>query len=164
MRIDDAYRKLPEYMDGGLSPAERAEMERLIASDSKLREALIISENMEQTLRTQLWLETPPEFTHKLMAQIGAMPVTAESESVSVWEHVKMALSAAALVAMIVFYGKALMLWSSELLSGAGSWLGSLTGYSLFALHPVIVLGLIAPILAGGYATCVLTGRCKLSS
>jgi hypothetical protein len=75
-----------------------------------------------------------------------------------------MALSAAALVAMIVFYGKALMLWSSELLSGAGSWLGSLTGYSLFALHPVIVLGLIAPILAGGYATCVLTGRCKLSS
>jgi len=164
MRLEEAYRKLPEYLDGGLSAAERSEMELLLRDQPELQDALALSEQLEESLRDHRWLVPSPDFTVNVLSHIEAAPESASPGWLVMWERAKMVLSAAALLVTLILYGKTLFLWSNDILSGAGNWLEILTGYSLFALHPVIILGLLAPLLAGGYATCVLTGRCKLSA
>ncbi len=164
MKIEDAYRQLPEYMEGGLFPEERTEMERLIRENPELHCAFVMSERLESGLRDQPWLEASPYFTRDVLMRIRRAPASGEARWLVTWERAKVMLSAAALLVMLAFYGNALFVWSGNLLSQAGGYLHTVTGYSLFAVHPVIVLGLIAPLLAGGYATCVLSGRCKLTS
>ncbi|HEY3294711.1 MAG TPA: hypothetical protein VGL38_04700 [bacterium] len=164
MKIEDAYRRLPDYLDGGLTGAERTEFERLLTEQPELLETVQVSQRLDSALRGQPWLVPSPHFTRDILLRIEPAPSVAVSAWPVAWERAKLVLSAAALVIMVLFYGRTILLWSNDLLSGAGTWVQSLTGFSLFALHPVLILGLIAPLLAGGLATCVLTGRCRLSS
>jgi anti-sigma factor RsiW len=166
MRIDDAYRKLPEYLDGGLSGDERAEFERLFNEYPELHAARDLSERLDASLRAQEWIAPSPEFTRKVLlrVELEAGPQMPAPMSAGWWEIARVVMSVGALLLILILNGAKMLMWASDGLADAGAWVGSMTGMSLPVLHPVIVLGLIAPLLAGGYATCVLTGRCRLSS
>ncbi len=97
------------------------------------------------------------------MSKIEEAPF-AETVRIPVWERIRTVLSLAALLPLLILYGRSALQWTMMQLQTTGNWLDSLTGYTLFGLHPIIVLALFAPLLAGGLATCVLSGRCRLSS
>jgi anti-sigma factor RsiW len=161
---DDAYRKLPEYLDGGLLPHEREEIEKLFGTSPELRKALRTSIALEAMLRGQAWLQPPPKFAKSVLKRaLAEVPprVTAWEQR---WERIRAGLSVGTLALLLVFAHHPLAGWGKAALNGAGVWLGSLTGLTVFALHPVAVLGVLAPAVAGGVVGCILSGRCRLSS
>ena len=164
MRIEDAYQKLPEYIDGGLSAAERAEIERLLDTERELAEARDVSLRLDASLRDQSWITPSQDFTRNIMYQIELESKPRVRWFTGWWETARVVLSAAALMAILIVRGTAMAEWVGKSLAQAGVWVGSTTGYAFFAIHPVILIGLAAPLVAGGYATCVLTGRCRLSA
>jgi anti-sigma factor RsiW len=164
MILDDAYRRLPEYLDGGLLPHEREEIERLFGTNPELRHALRTSLALEAMLRRQPWLTPSPKFAKMVVKRaLAEMPprVTTWEQA---WERIRAGLSVGALALILVFAHHPLAGWGMAALNGAGAWLGGLTGLTVFVLHPVAVLGVLAPVAAGGVLGCVLSGRCRFSS
>ena len=164
MNIQVAYDKLQEYAEGGLEPVERADLERLLQEQPELREALQVCTQLDRSLRGQEWIQPSADFTRLVMMKVEAPLIPNAPVIGSRWERVKVAVSVAALLVMLAFYGKSMAGLCGSMLSDTGNLVGTFTGLSLFAMHPIVLLGLLAPVLAGGYATCVLTGRCRLSS
>ncbi|MBU1982836.1 hypothetical protein KJ815_00345, partial [bacterium] len=68
MRLEEAYRKLPEFMDGGLPDVERREMERLLDQEPALAQAFHVSQQIDDCLTRQPWLEPSPLFVQKVLA------------------------------------------------------------------------------------------------
>jgi hypothetical protein len=163
MNHEDALRKLPEYTDGGLSSEERQAISEMISVDAELREAFQVGERLESLLRGQSWLEPSPNFTPQLLSKISVATVPRKTFWLRYWEPVATWVPAAAVILMLVLHGSSLASWTFNLLSLAGIRLDGWTGLTVFALHPAILIGLMAPVLAGGLATCVLTGRCRLN-
>jgi hypothetical protein len=164
MILDDVYRKLPEYLDGGLLPHEREEIERLFGRHPELREALRVSLAVEAVLRQQPWLSPSPKFAHATLKRAAAELPPAVTAWQQTWEGIRAGLSVGTLALILILAHHPLTDWGMSALGGAGTWLGSLTGLTIFALHPVAVLGLLAPVVAGGVAGCVLSGRCRWST
>jgi len=164
MILDDAYRRLPEYLDGGLLPHEREEMEKLFGQSPALREALRVSLAMEAALRQQPWLSPSRNFAHAVVKHAAAELPPAVTTWDQAWERIRAGLSVCALALILIFARHPLADWGMAALGGAGTWVGNLTGLTIFALHPMAVLALVAPVVAGGVAGCVLSGRCRLSS
>ena len=164
MTLADAYHKLPEYLDGGLLPHEREEIEKLIGETPRFREALRISLMLEAGLRQQPWLEPSPKFARNVVKRAMAeMPPQVNAWEQS-WERVRIGLSLCTFALVLIFARHPISDWSMQVLGDAGYWLGNITGLTVFALHPMIVLGIVAPVVAGGLAGCFLSGRCRFTS
>jgi anti-sigma factor RsiW len=163
MTRDDVMNKLPEYLADEVSPTERSEIKSWLATDPELQRMFQFSQRLDVVLSQSTWLVPAPDFTAQVMAQLEPV-VVPESASLHIWERIRTWLSLAALLPLLIFYGPTAFRWTLLQLQHAGNWLDSLTGYTLFALHPAVVLGLFAPLIAGVFATCVLSGRCRLSS
>jgi hypothetical protein len=163
MTFDDACDRLPDYLAGELAPSDRVEFELCLAQDSELQKMLQFSQRLEGVLQGSEWLTPSADFTLRVMAEIATAPQET-AITIPVWERVRTWLSLAALLPLLILYGRPAFHWTLLQLQYTGNYLDSLTGYTLFGLHPVVVLGLFAPLLAGGFATCVLSDRCRLSS
>lgn len=164
MTLDDAYRKLPEYLDGGLLPHERDEMEKLFSVNEQLKDALRTSMMLESALQQQTWIRPKPDFVRLVVKQaIRELPpqISAWDQN---WDRIRTGLSILTLGLILVIARNPITDWSLALLGDAGIWLGSLTGITFFALHPLSVLVVVAPAVAGGLAGCVFSGRCKFTS
>jgi negative regulator of sigma E activity len=164
MTAKDAQEKLFEYLDGGLAPDERDQIAELLQDDPQLRQCWQATQALEGVLHEQAWIRPGPGFTSHVLALAACHRRKVQPFWVRAWEPAKVAVSAATLGVMLVLQGQSLTGWVSRLLENAGQWVDGATGITLFAVHPVVLLGLVAPLLAGGYATCVLAGRCRLSS
>ena len=164
MILDDAYRRLPECLDGGLLPHEREEMEKLFGQSPVLREALRVSLALEAAFRQQPWLSPSRNFAHAVVKRAAAELPPAVTAWDQAWERIRAGLSVCALALILIFARHPLADFGMAALGGAGTWVGNLTGLTIFALHPIAVLALVAPVVAGGFAGCVLSGRCRLSS
>jgi anti-sigma factor RsiW len=160
---DDTLRRLSVYQDGELSAEEAAEFERILATDPDLRQVASEFDRLAEIVRDELWITPSPAFTLRVVEAVESSMDSPLPAKVRRWEKAKGYLSVAAMLLVLVLHGGLLAGWFIRLLAQSGAWLGGVTGIPLFALHPVIILGLIAPVLAGGYATCVLTGRCRLN-
>jgi hypothetical protein len=164
MTLREAYDKLPEYAEGGLSPQVRLELEQLIRQDSDFAEAARVSFELEEVFRTQEWLEPSPGFTWMVLGQAGLVRLKRPPVWSGVWERTKFWVTFATLLGTFITFQETFYDWGAMALKDIGGWLDSLVGTTVFAVHPIIILGLFAPLLAGGFATCVVTGRCKVSS
>jgi hypothetical protein len=162
--LNEAYRKLPEYLDGGLLPHEREEMEALLGRNPDLREALRVSLALEAALKKQPWLSPSPKFVRTVLKHALADVPPAVTGWQQAWEWLTAGLSWATLALILVLARQPLANWGMTALGDTGAWVGSLTGLTIFALHPLLVLGLVAPIVAGGVAGCALSGRFRWSS
>jgi len=58
--IEEAYRKLPEYLEGGLPPRDREDIERWLLEDPELLMARDISLRLESSLHAQPWIKPSP--------------------------------------------------------------------------------------------------------
>lgn len=164
MILEDAYRKLPEYLDGGLLPHEREEMEKLFGQSPALREALRVSLALEAALRQQPQLSPSPRFARAVLKRAVAELPPAVTPWQQTWERLRAGLSLGTVTLILVLARHPIADWGKTALGDAGAWVGSLTGLTIFALHPVAVLGLVAPVVAGGLAGCILSGRCRWPS
>lgn len=164
MNLEDAYRKLPEYLDGGLLPFERDEIEKYINEIPQFREVLRISLMLETELRNQPWIEPSPRFSRNVVKKALAEVPPRVNYWDHAWERVRVGLSLSALAMILIIARHPIADWSMQVLGDAGVWLGSVTGLTIFALHPIIILGIIAPVVAGGLAGCILSGRCRFTS
>jgi anti-sigma factor RsiW len=163
MKIDDAYEKLSEYLDGGLNPNERLEIERLIRSNSEFFHAFRIQQEIEDTLRGHTWIEPSQGFTWNVLGRAGMVHLKRVPLAVRAWEASKIWVSAAASILVIILHRELLVSWGSTVLSQVGNWLGEVTGSSFFELHPMVILSLFAPVLVGVFATYVLTSRSRMN-
>jgi hypothetical protein len=162
--LEDAYRKLPEYLDGGLLPHEREEIESLFGRYPELREALRVSLVLEAALRQQPQLSPSPKFARTVLKRAAAELPPAVTPWQQTWERLRAGLSLGTVVLILVLARHPIADWGMATLGNAVAWVGSLTGLTIFALHPIAVLGLVAPVVAGGLAGCILSGRCRWPS
>jgi hypothetical protein len=168
MTLQNAFDKLPEYAEGGLSALEREEMARLIRENSDLAAAFQMEQDLEREFRSQPWLEPSSGFTWIVLGRAGLVHLKRTPVWVTAWERTKSWISFAAglliLVLTLVSYGRTLWAELGIILEQLGMRVDAMTGITLFALHPLVLLVLIAPLMAGGLATCVLVGRTRLTS
>jgi hypothetical protein len=168
MTTQDAFDKLSEYLAGGLPEHERAEMALLIRDNSELAAAARIEQDLEQEFRAQQWLEPSPGFTWIVLGRAGLVHLKRTPVWVTAWERTKSWISFAAglliLILTFITYGRTLWAELGVMLEQLGTRVDAVTGITLFALHPLVLLVLIAPLMTGGIATCVLVGRTRLTS
>jgi negative regulator of sigma E activity len=108
-----ASHKLSAYIDGDLSPAERADLERALASDPELREEYEQMLAAVELLRMHGPVSAPPDFHRKVMELVADEP----APSVSVWarfrswlgsvplESVAVAMAAVLVVVLVGQFG-----------------------------------------------------------
>jgi hypothetical protein len=163
MTVEEAFDKLSEYLDGGLSPNERLEIEGLMRSNSDLFHAMRVEQELEEVLKGQVWMDPSPGFTWNVLGRAGMVHLKRVPLAVRAWEASKIWVSAAATILVVVLHRKLLAEWGMSLLGSAGNFLGNLTGSSFFVVHPIVILTLFAPILVAGFATYVLTHRSHMN-
>ena len=163
MTLDDAFEKLSEYLDGGLSPNERVDMERLLRSNSDLFHAMRVEEELNDVLRGQSWIEPSTGFTWHVLAKAGMVHLKRVPLAIRVWEASKVWVSAGAIILVMILHRKLLASWGNGVLTQIGDWLGNVTGAPFFALHPAVILSLFAPVLVIGVATYVLNHRSRMN-
>jgi len=164
MTRDDAYRKLPEYIEGDLPEEESRELEELLGVDAEFAQAFQVSQQMEGCLRRQEWLEPSAMFTQTVLARARVYAARPEPSWVRMWEPTKMAVSFFTVGLLLAVSGQTLWRMVMDSLRQAGTWLDTLIGITLFAVNPLVLLTLIVPVVAVGWATCVATGRCRAVS
>jgi hypothetical protein len=164
MTIQEAYDKLPEYLEGGLSVAEREALAELLRSDRDLAVAAELSLELDMAFKTQEWIDPSPGFTWMVLGHAGLVHLKQQPVWVTAWERAKTWVSVSTLFLTLAVFRDTVIVLTVQFLRFLGTWLDGLAGTSLFALHPVIVLGILSPIIVGGFATCVVTGRCKVAS
>jgi len=161
----EALNKLPEYLDGGLSPRERTELEAIMSADLELQSAARELHQIDSLLTTQVRIEPGPEFTNLVMHRVTMLSSPCVETRRARWtDRVLTATPFAAAVGVLGYHARTLGGLALEYLKDAGMWLNATTGWSVFATYPVVILGLIAPLMAGAVASCALSGRCKLTS
>jgi hypothetical protein len=163
MTLEEAFEKLSEYLDGGMNPNERLEMDRLLRSNSDLFHAMRVEKELDELLRGQSWIEPSPGFTWNVLGRAGMVHLKRVPLAIRAWEASKVWVSAAAVISVVILHRRVLAGWGESTLASVGDWLGDVTGYAIFALHPVVVLSLFAPILVGGFATYVLANRSHMN-
>ncbi|RPH96380.1 hypothetical protein EHM69_01565 [candidate division KSB1 bacterium] len=162
MTSEEVYRKLPEYLEGGLWPAERAEIEKICNENEELRRALQVSSLIDASLTQQTWLEPSPDFTKSVISRVQEYQcVESVPLWVRIWDRSRVWISVATLLIVMAFSWDVVSGWGLRVLSDAGVWLRDVTGFAIFTVHPIIILGLIIPLIAGGVTTYVLTSRSR---
>ena len=164
MNTDQAYEKLSEYLDGGLSPGERSEIQQLLRSDAGLAAAFRVSQDIEMALRGEVWVEPSSDFTRRILKKAGLRRAVRTPTWARTWEPAKIWVSLVMLVILGSWHGKTLFASAAAFLGRAGLWLDGLMGIALFSVHPAVILAFLAPLAAAGFAACVLIGRCRISS
>lgn len=108
-----ASHKLSAYIDGDLSPAEKAELERALASDAELREEYEQMLAAVELLRMHGPVSAPPDFHRRVMERVAEEP----APSVSLWarfrswlgsmplESVAVAMAAVLVVVLVGQFG-----------------------------------------------------------
>ncbi|MDD5088964.1 MAG: hypothetical protein PHI18_09245 [bacterium] len=161
---EDVYRKLPEYMDGGLPEEERREIEEWLAGDEELANAFSVSQQIDRYLSEQDWREPSALFTQQVVARARIYAARPEPSWVRVWEPTKIAVSFFTVGLLLAISGHTLWRMMMDSLRSAGVWLDAVIGITLFAVNPLVLLTIIVPVVGVGWATCVATGRCRAVS
>ncbi|MFZ5433857.1 MAG: hypothetical protein ACOZB3_08805 [Calditrichota bacterium] len=164
MTLEDAYRKLPEYEDGGLSPVERQEIERLIEEDAAFKQAWQTGNQISSLLSEQTWIEPSAAFTRTVLLRALTEAPRPLPGWVRMWEPTKIGVSFFTVGLMLALSGQTLLKMGFKALQQLGVWLDLLTGTRVFELNPLIVLAIVLPVAVGGWATCVIMGRCRVMS
>ena len=136
----------------------------------------LTDEQLESMLRAQAWIEPGADFTQNVMQRV-ALERALQSERAmpsgpalrvarrARWtERMLTATPIAAVVGVMGYHGRTIGAVGMAYLKDIGMWLEGTTGVAAFANYPVLILGVVAPILAGAVASCALSGRCRLTS
>jgi hypothetical protein len=161
MTIQEAYDKLPEYLEGGLTPDERGIFEVLLKRDSGLAAAAKLSNDLEGLLKTQEWVEPSAGFTWIVLGRAGLVHLKRAPLFGTVWDRVKAGVSLANLVVLLSVFWNSIASIGMKLIEHIGLWLDGALGLRVFATHPMVMIGVFAPIVVGGITTCLVTGRCR---
>ncbi len=129
----------------------------------------LTDEKLESLLTTQRWIEPSPDFTANVMHHVAMERARQTSPRVetrrAAWtDRLLTATPIAAVVGVLGYHSRTLGTLALEYLKDAGLWLNATTGWSVFATNPMVILGLVAPLMAGAVASCALSGRCRLTS
>jgi hypothetical protein len=164
MTIEEALDRIPEYLEGSLSLEDRGQIDKFIAENADFAEAVAVSRELDMALATQEWIEPSAGFTWMVLGHAGLVHLKRTPVWVTAWERAKTWVSVSTLFLTLAVFRDSLINLIMQFLRICGTWLDGLAGTTMFAVHPLVVVGILSPIVVGGFATCVLTGRCKVSS
>jgi len=164
MTLTEAYEKLTEYADGGLETQQRREMDELIASNPGLSKAYDLTRLLNVHFEEQIWIEPSANFVRRVVTRALVEAPRPLPAWLRMWEPTKIGVSFFTVGLLLALSGQTLVQMGMEGLRRMGVWLDVLTGSRVFELNPMIVLALVLPVLVGGWATCVVTGRCRVDT
>jgi hypothetical protein len=126
-------------------------------------------EQLESLLTTQNWIEPSANFTQLVMHRVSLEPVlqaapAVESRRAKWADRVLTATPFAAVAGVLGYHSRTLGTLAINYLNDAGVWLNTTTGWAIFGSYPVMIFGIVAPLMAGAVASCALSGRCRLTS
>jgi hypothetical protein len=129
----------------------------------------LTDEQLDSMLSSQRWIEPSADFTHNVMQRISVERAMQAAPAIETrrarWtERLLTATPIAATFGVLGYHSRTLGTFALEYLRDIGMWLNATTGLSLFGSYPVLILGVVAPLMAGAVASCALSGRCKLTS
>ncbi len=159
MTQEQAYDKLSEYIDGGLTPDERRELEFYASTDSDFADAIILCRTMNCALEDLDELTPRLDFTVRVLHKAGIidqLPVEVPkrwSETAERWAPVVAVLGAVSIGASA--------LWDTlyEFARKLGGVVTDLTGVTVFASSPTLVMSLCIPVIAAVVVGMSLSGR-----
>jgi anti-sigma factor RsiW len=169
MKKNDVFGNIEAYLDGVLSSSERLEFETRAGSDPKLSAALSRARQLEGLLAGQAWLAVSDDFTRTVMARSGlSLSIESELAPISrrdlVIDWIQGLAPAVVLVSFAIMFGKTLFLQSMGLLQKCAAALDMATGSQVFGSHPLIIVGVVAPLIGIAIITATVTGRLRLAS
>jgi len=161
MTLQDAYNNLPEYLAGGLTPEQRTDIAALLRENEDFMLAMRMEQIIDEEFSSEQWHEPSAGFTWTVLGRAGMVHLKTTPVWVTAWENAKAWISvvsaALILTMLLVLRGSEVKDGLIAVLEAVGSRLDAVTGLTLFSLHPLIVLGMLGPIIGGGLATVVLT-------
>jgi hypothetical protein len=140
-----------------------------VMSEVGLLPALERAKVLDNLLADQVWLTPSAAFTQMVMAKVGLSPALEEEiapvsrrELFADW--IQGLAPAAAVIAVVIMYGKSL--WGNILgyLQASGAVLDSILGTRIFEQQPLIQLGIIVPLLGSAIISAMVTRRLRLAS
>ncbi len=155
MQCQAAYKKLQEYLDNTLPPAEIQLVEVHLASCAVCRQELASLREIDGALAALPVLTEPANFTEQVMAQVYASPRSLAFLSFLRWEDAVISLAFA--WTMTVFLLLSLTLWPHGILTPAVWWD---TWLSEPTIEPQYFFGLLANLgmaAAAGISAFALT-------
>jgi anti-sigma factor RsiW len=163
MKIDQVYDKLAEYVDGGLTVAERRELEAFAAEDCDFAEAIILCRTVNRALETQAELTPRVDFTLRVLKRCGIVEEQVETPRRRMLNLLETWAPGLALAAALAVGAHPLWETVISLCTTLGEVITGLTGLTVFSTHPVFVLGLAAPVLAVVLVATMFADRWRYS-
>ena len=164
MKKSEALQKLPEYLADGLDAADRLAIEKLVREDSEFADAFHLSERIEAFLGGQNWLAPSSTFTRNVLSRALTEAPRPLPAWVRMWEPTKIGVSFFTVGLLLALSGKTLLSMGTNALHHSALWLDMITGSRVFELNPLFVLAIVLPVAVGGWATCIILGRCRVMS
>jgi hypothetical protein len=128
----------------------------------------ITDEKIEEMLRSQKWIEPGADFTVKVMNRVAEervmqqIPVPATRRT-RWYERALMPIPAVVTLVLLIQHAQFVGNFALDRMRDVGIWLGSTTGFPLFAAYPILILGILAPIFAGAVASCAMSSHCRIT-
>ncbi|MBI5059617.1 hypothetical protein HZB60_07560 [candidate division KSB1 bacterium] len=163
MTTEQAYDKLAEYVDGGLTVAERREVEGFAAIDEDFAEAIILCRTVNRALETQQELTPRVDFTLNVLKKCGIVEDLVETPRRRMLNLLEMWAPGLALAAALVLGANALWETVVSVCSTLGGVIGGVTGWTVFSNHPMAVLGLVAPVMVVVVVATMVSDRWRYS-
>ena len=128
----------------------------------------ITDEKIEEMLRGQRWIEPGANFTVKVMNRVAEERVMQSvprpaARRTRWYERALMPIPAIVILILAIQHARFIGDFAMDRLRDAGFWLGSMTGFPLFAAYPILILGIVAPIFAGAVASCAMSSHCRIT-
>jgi hypothetical protein len=128
----------------------------------------VTDEKIEEMLRSQKWVEPGADFTVNVMNRVAeervmqrvAIPAAKRTRW---YERALMPIPAIGLLILTLQHARFIGDFAMDRLRDATIWLGFNTGFPLFAAYPILILGIVAPILAGAVASCAMSSHCRIT-
>lgn len=132
----------------------------------------ITDERLEELLRGQKWIEPSADFTLNVMNRVAmerAMQAERVMQPVRKSAVRKWYERGLMLIPLVLVFGLAAQhapfvgAFAMDRLREVAFWLGSTTGFPLFAAYPILIVGILAPIFAGAVASCAMSSHCRIT-
>ena len=163
MTTEEAYEKLAEYVDGGLTVSERRELEDFASADRDFSEAIILCRTVNRALETQADLTPRVDFTLSVLKKCGIVDEQVEPKRRRMLNLLEIRAPGLALAAALIFGARALWDTITSICGTLGGVIGGVTGLSVFTTHPLVVLGLAAPVMVVIVIATLLSDRWRTS-